>query len=689
MPALMLKDNELPAVVAGAAPIPSLPAPDDGSIKPVDTASVVNSLSLHINGLWDEAKRERQASGMDQKLVDCDRQYKGEYDERTLAAIKELGGFDGFRKITMGKANAALAWLMDGMLDEKNKGWKLVPGAEPKLSGGETARIQAEVDGVVQSEMAGAVQGLAPVDQMELERIQHEMVEAGLRMTRDKILDEAKRRAASMEELMDSQLENGGWDAALEDFLMDFVVFPNAFLKGPYLTVKRVVEWKTGLDGRVSPEAVDKLVVSFARVSPFDVFPGPRSRGVDDSYLFERIYLTRCQLNDLKLITDPDTGRPVYKAEAIDKVLSSPSPTGNGQFFVGQVDIPKQQLEQRTPTTVYSSTYNLFEGAVFYGAVPGRMLKEWGMPVDDEFKDHEVTAVIVNGEVIKAVFNEDPLRRRPISTCSFKRLPGAFWGIALPDVMSDIQRQMNAVTRALCNNLALGSGPQVVVDTSLLLGSEKLTSVVPYKIWQQDGSKAMNGRKFMEVVEIPCHVQELLYAYSQFKGEADEVTEIPAFFQGAAKIGGAGDTASGLSMLQENAQKGVRRMVMNITSKVLLTVLRRLYDYNMMYAADDSVKGDAEIVLLGPLNVDTNESLQNKRMNFLAQSGGNPVDAQIIGAPERATIWRAVAKDLDLPVDEVVPSAEDVRKRMQPPPAPMPPMAPGEPPRGGADAPAE
>jgi hypothetical protein len=80
----------------------------------------------------------------------------------------------------------------------------------------------------------------------------------------------------------------------------------------------------------------------------------------------------------------------------------------------------------------------LIEGIEFWGPVSGHMLKEWGMEDVEDYKEYEVNVWLVGNHIVKAVHNMDPLKRRPYSKASWEAIPGAFWGLALPEMMRDV-----------------------------------------------------------------------------------------------------------------------------------------------------------------------------------------------------------------------------------------------------------
>jgi hypothetical protein len=77
----------------------------------------------------------------------------------------------------------------------------------------------------------------------------------------------------------------------------------------------------------------------------------------------------------------------------------------------------------------------------------------------------------------------------------------------------------------------------------------------------------------------------------------------------------------------------------------------------MRYNDDESIKGDLAIVPKGAVNLAVKETVNIRRIEFL-NATGNEIDSQILGTEGRAAILREVAKGLQMPVDDIIPSKE-------------------------------
>ena len=171
--------------------------------------------------------------------------------------------------------------------------------------------------------------------------------------------------------------------------------------------------------------------LEWSRVAPFDAYPSPSSKDMNDGYLFERHRLRRADLVAMK-------GVPGYNDAAIDLVLEAYGRGGLREWLWR--DQERAWLEKRPNEWLnYDDTMDALE---FWGSVSGRLLVEWGMSPDkvtDLNEEYEINAWMIGSYVVRAVINEDPLGHRPYDKCSFEEIPGAFWGLGVPEIMKDVQ----------------------------------------------------------------------------------------------------------------------------------------------------------------------------------------------------------------------------------------------------------
>jgi hypothetical protein len=309
----------------------------------------------------------------------------------------------------------------------------------------------------------------------------------------------------------------------------------------------------------------------------------------------------------------------------------------------------------------------MFDALEFWGKVSGSMLIEWGLDeseVDDPEREYDANVWIVGDYVIKAVLNYDPLGQKPYVKSSFIKAPGSFWGKSIPETIEDVQNVCNATARALVNNMGIASGPQVEVNLERIPANEDITQMFPWKIWQVTNDPMGSSAPAVRFSQPDDNSINLLRVFEKFSQLADDHSGIPSYIYGNLDVQGAGRTSSGLSMLMGAAGKGIRQVISHIDSDVLKPIVQRQFVYNMRYDEDESIKGDAEVVARGAINLAVKETVNVRRLEFL-NATANPVDMEIVGVTGRAAILREIAKGLQMPVDEIVPSKEKLNYTME------------------------
>jgi hypothetical protein len=538
--------------------------------------------------------------------------------------------------ITEVKCRAAESWLRDILLDSGTPPWDLQPTPIPDLSPKEAEELQLAFAERVMEVLQGSGQAPSRAQLAELKEVVGQEF-------RFKILQAAQNRVDRMRIKIEDQFVQGGWADAFNEFITDLVTFPAAFIKGPIVRRQRYLKWSGS-----TLQPGERIAPEYERVSPFNIYPEPGITRINDGYIFEYHEMTRTQMADL-------IGVPGYDDAAIRKVLE----IGNTQSWVQEWQKDSREDAERKFHTELRPT-EVYDALEFWGKINGRMLQEWGMSeeeVPDPDREYDANIWAVGNYIIKAVLNYDPLGEKPYAKTSFIKQPGAFWGKGIPEIIEDIQNVCNAAARSLVNNMAIASGPQVEVNLERLPPNEDITQLRPWKIWQVLNDPLGSSAPAVRFNQPNDNANTLVGVYDRFSRMADDHSGIPAYIYGDTNVQGAGRTASGLSMLMGSAGKGIRQVVMHIDNDVLKTIVHRQFVYNMRYDPDESIKGDAQVVARGAVNLAVKETVNVRRVEFL-NATANEFDINIIGTDGRAALLREVAKGLQMPVDDIVPSRE-------------------------------
>lgn len=612
-------------------------------------APMVNSLAQHIRTKWAHAREAKQAL-IEERMLASLRARRGEYDPDKLAAIREMGGSEIYAMLTSVKCRAAGSWIKDVLGGQgPDRPWAIKPTPVPDLTPGiHDEIVKRAVEPIKEAMLMGV-----PLTDEEVRQIMMQLKAHAL----NELNQQAKGAADKMADKMEDQLVEGGFLTALDAFVDDLTTFPAAIVKGPVVRMKPKLKWLPDKKGGYSPQVADTLTMEWERVSPFNMYPSPAATTVNDGDMIERHKLTRSALNSM-------IGVDGYDDATIRVVLETYARGGLQEWLANDSAIA--DAEGKSTVAALSNSDGQIDALQFWGSVPGSLLIEWGLQassVPDPTKEYHVEAWLIGHYVIKAVLNSDPLGRKPYYKASYEDVPGSFWGNSVADLVRDCQHLVNAASRALVNNMGISSGPQVGINVDRMPAGEDITQLRPWKIWQFNSDPVNGTQPPMQFFQPESHAQELMGIFEKWSELADEYSGIPKYLAGDASQGGAGRTASGLSMLMNNAGKSIKQVIGNVDINVTEPVLDRLYAYNMQYGDDPDLKGDITIVATGAQALITKDAVQLRRNEFLTATA-NPIDFQIMGLTGRAAVLRTAVRDLEIDPDTVVPPDDLLKVKM-------------------------
>lgn len=607
-------------------------------------------LAGHIRKQWNEARDAKVRIEL-QMRKDL-RQRKGEYEKDDLVAIQNQGGTEVFINITNVKCRAAEAWISDIQLPPGERPWAADPTPIPELP----PEIVQEVGTRVANQFMMALQANMALGKIDPSQVQEKIKEIEVEVLQE-LRERAKEESDKMEMEIDDDLIEGDWYQALRDVIFDIVTFPAGVIMGPTVKMEKSTQWVEGPDGRSVINIIEKAVRKYERVSPFDIYPSPGARSLQDGYLCHLIRFTRQGL--LRLI-----GVPGFNDFAIRLVLKEFGRGGLREWSTW--DQERWDIENR-PEEYGVNKAETIDCIKFMGPIQGAMLLQWGMSpqeVQDPLMDYNVTAYLVNNYIIGAKLNAHPMGRRNYFSASFEKSNDSPWGKGVPELMDDIQKICNGCARALVNNMGHSSGPMMWVYQNKIAPGEQITGITPWKVWKMWGKASDTGNKPPLGFFQPRSTAEiLLKVYKYFFEQASEVTGIPAYVYGSPDVGGAGKTASGLSMLMNAASKGLKAVASHIDNGIVKPSIEEHW-LTIMIFEPHRARGDIKIIARASEQLIMMEQLQIRRMEFL-NTTANPIDMQIIGLHGRAEVLREVIRSLKMPVDKIVPERDDMLANYQ------------------------
>jgi hypothetical protein len=608
----------------------------------------ISSLSNHVRKHWEAAKRTKW--NLEERLLKCLRQRKGRYDPTDERMIKKFGGSQIFMMITNAKCRTIESWIRDILIPAGDKPWSIDPTPNPELSTDAMEKIRNQVAG----------ESLMIADHFGADKITAEMIDERIEELRksheQEIRSIANAESDRIETRIDDHFSEGGFYTELSRFIKDFATYPAAFLKGPMVRRKKMLVWEDDGTGNKKPVLKWKYKRTWKRISPFDIYTAPAAKNLQDGYVIERVRMRQRELIKMK-------GVPGFNEDAINEVLFEHT-AGTLQDWLW-TDQEKANLEGRP--NEQEDPEAIIEALEYHGDIPGHLLIDWGVDkkkIGNPADPVPATVTLIGRWVIMARINEDPFGEKPYYSASFDSSNDSIWGEAAPEIMEDCQRACNAFARAIINNAAIASGPQVEVHRDRLDAAENPQRIYPWKIWFTKSDMLGRNKQAVHFFQPNMMTETLMKAYTYFFQQAGEQLGVPAYEQGlGGAASGAGKTAHGLSMLMNAASKIMKDAIMDIDEKVIKKVVYNTWIHTVLYDPDIEYRGDINIVARASEYLIVAEMLQARRQEFLAMTN-NPNDLAIIGLDGRAKVLREIAKGLKLS-DDVIPEEQDLAAKLQ------------------------
>ncbi|NML34526.1 portal protein [Paraburkholderia antibiotica] len=564
--------------------------------------SPVSDLAEHVRECFNVNKQHRIASGIEQVMLQCTRQRNGEYDPDD---IPKLGGIDIYMNITGLKCRAAESWLKDVLVNAADQPWTIQPTPIPDLPDS----LMQQVEQMVMREIIARGYPSMVLDQQRAKDLKAVAVSEMQRIAAD--------ACSRMSDKINDQMTEAGWKAVFEQWQSDIVTYPGGVLKGPVVRNRDSLQW----NGSKLVVATQAVMVP-ERVSPLDFYPSPEATNPQDANnVIERMRMTKAKLYDC-------IGLPNFDENAIRMVID--------EFDAGfrdwlSSDGARARDEKHQGSLWHTSeTIDVLD---FWGRVQGKLLREWGVKVDDLEAQYECNVWLVGTYAIRALLNPDPLGRRPYHVTSFNKKPGQFWGEGVPQLIRDVQRTANGAARSMVKNMAHAAGPMVEIDSDRLDESENDPEKIhAWKVYFLKSSNSGSGPAVRYVVA-PYIAGELQNIFNEQMQLADDLSGIPAYTYGNQNVGGGGQTMGGLSLLYGGALKGIKNVIINMDRDGIEPMIQQFWAFNMLYDPDPTIKADAKVVAKGAEGILQKEQAQARSIETLqtitpyAQAGIIPMQA--------------------------------------------------------------
>lgn len=623
---------------------------ESGAVSDVRPPAPEGTLARVIRDIYSRASDHRVSCGVEGRWLRALRARRGERDEISKAALRDAGMDESLMsQITDVKCNAAKSQLDEIYVNGPNDEFTMDATPLPDIPEEDAVNIFAEtMKAVMVSVMATGAEPTRGQVMAAAERRYNDRLEA------ERVF--SKERVARMEVKMRDQLEEGGFREAKAGYVNDVVTYGTGLIEGPVDVVERVMEAKKTKVGASVYGFGAKKVLKFRSVSPWDVYPAPESQKIGDSPVVVAVRFTGPELAafaDGVLSKGADAGG--WEIGTVKDILAD-NPRGWRETR-GGLNADRRRLEGNGGDGVFCGDGWMYDGLKLYAFMRGRDLAGNGAAdlarkkvKPDEY--YMVEAVTVADKVIFCRVTQN-VRRFPLAKGVFYDVPGSFWGKSIADRCVVAQSIQDSCVYWLKINMGMSSLPMFYARDfrSLLDKGPGALDVKAGKFWALNGSGlGVAGGPPIGTIDIASHIPEITAALDRSKIMADDDTGIPAYsYGGASSASGVARTATGLKMLTEAAERGLKMVIGQTDIMVIESLLRGLYEYNLTNDPDPLIKGDAQIIVRGVMGRVLREQEKEEQLRFLGMVAGNMNLFQLVGPRAVAVILRKVSEGMGIP----------------------------------------
>ncbi len=547
------------------------------------------------------------------------RQYYATQDDgvKTTGSIIKIG-------ITRQKTAAAAARLVDMLFPTDDKNWGIQPTPLPELAEDLKSDDMVMLDPSTQ------------VSKADLARA---------------TLDKAKKSSEKMTAKIEDVLIEADYNATCRMIIDDACIYGTGIIKSPIVKREKQAFWRTDGSGIYALEQSTNESLAVECVSPWDFYPEAGVTSLDNAdYVIERKFLSRKQLREL--IKEEGFFKDVIKELMADEDRNT------GLSKTDRRDQVRSVVDSMANSSATSSDYEVFE---YHGMINVSDLMACNAPVIDSDKNEQLAVVwLCHGRVIRVAPSHSERGEFPYSVFNWEKDPSSIFGFGIPRLMQSSQRIIDASFRAMMDNAAFSTGPQVIVDNSAIQPADGDWNLAPRKVWVKNKAGVPIGDA-ISFINVPNNNADLSAIFSFALKLTEEETGLFAVAQGNAPQGTGAHTAQGMSIMINSANIIIRRAVKYWDDQITKPVIRRLYDHFMTYSDDDTLKGDFQVDARGS-SVLLAREFQANNLGQLLQLTINPVFAPMIDSRELLSKY---LQSLNIAPDDVLFSEEEIVKRQQ------------------------
>jgi len=528
------------------------------------------------------------------------------------------------------KCDIALSHVMSMQFAGGEKNWSIVPpNVKPKVK--------------------------SPLDiEKPLQNVNPNDVEASLLESKEEVQSgqaKAFRKAKLMEEEIEEQLEQSDYITESEEAMWSWVVLGTGIMKGPVNTgkLKKVYNRESDFDGTSVwiPSFSEDIYPRVTAVSPWFVY-------LDDTTNDHRNQKSIVEVHPWsKQELIEKIKHPGFIGEAIKEAISIPPEEGLDKSFSDF-----SSLSDTNPN-LFAKKFIVLE---YHGPITRKQIDTVGVKSQfdlDDIPDENLYGEVwvVNGQMIRFELSViEGAFSPPYSITVWEKDPASPYGHGVPSLVADPQRVVSQAWHMILDNASMSSGPQIVIQQSVIEPANGEWEFHPRKVWINRDLGADNKRAF-EFFITPNVINELSQVLQMARSFAEEESGIPLLNAGLGSPESVVDSATGTAQLNRNSTVLLDRKAERWDSNITEPLISRMYDWNMQFNEDDSIKGNFNIRVLSSTDFRNKQAYIKDLEKVSVETANNPEMAKRIN---QGALQRARLSMMQLPYTDIIMDEEEV-----------------------------
>lgn len=554
-----------------------------------------------IDSFYSEfSKAEKDRLLKETEWLESLRQWNGIYDPETIAKFS-ANEHRIYPKYTMGKGESLIAKLHQHAFPAKERNWGINPTPKPKIS---ADKLQMIANSLVRKDEKGAIVSPTP-EEMQL----------GIKKF-------TKQTADNMTIVIADQLMEGKHEDNLKKVIESGVKYGTGVMKGALTNSsvdnEMVLNPQTG---QWEQKQIEVLFPYGEFIRLWGFFPDMSVEEISEcSYIYNLHRMPKHELRKLARRTD------FYGDVILDVLKEKPKGNYTVRTWETEIKADKGSVSINIGNDVVKTNSNIdinaYEVLERDGYIDGYDLWQAGL-IDEDKSDLEffVNTWLLDKKIIK--FRVYPSYIKSLTDIYhifyYRKDETSIFGIGLSKTVRDTQLSICACERNMLRNAAWVSGPIGEINVSLLHPDhlKEAANIYPGKIYVRTGVGGEANAAVLRTYNIDSRIGDFIQLKAMFEIQGDLESSLPSYLFGNPSPV-SDETAKGVTVRFSSLIDFIKKLIKNF-DEANTGFIRSIYNWNIAYNPDESIKGDMQVEALGTTNVLIKEAII-EHISFFLQS---------------------------------------------------------------------